>query len=336
MVQYIPTVSLPDLFQEIADLQSSGKLGYGTSGLLLLERAGVTKLTLLPVNPREPVPADAKWYTKAWDALKTASEEHSRRRWSLTPFGRGLYHLYYVLGDKEQAKEAIANALRHDNSIDLVTSTFMGRGRIKSDQVDRLLRLNGYFSTESERTAFLTLLHDAGLIKLSRRWMTFEVVASAEASIQVPERVLLLPESPFTNRRRLEQILSLLDGSVLWVDKHFRREGLEFIVYWMPPDVEAVTIISGPENAKREQVSGDLDAAKRELSAKGTELHWMVCRDKALLDQVHDRWVVGARYAFNVPPVLSILKDQAAEITRTDNPPIDLIRRLLEASTEFV
>lgn len=180
--------------------------------------------------------------------------------------------MYFILGDVAQAMEVIATGLKRHPAIGLVSQTFVGRGRVKLDQLKRLLRSKGYsFVSDSDLSSFLGLMHDAHIIKLNRRWMSFEVVTDTVTALPLPGRVLMTPEAPFSNRRWLERLVSSLSGSVLWIDKHFKRDGLEYIVDWIPEAVTQVTVVSGPEHANRTAAS-DFRAAQRQLQARGEHM----------------------------------------------------------------
>ena len=291
-------------------------------------------LTVSPPPSREPLPAEAKWYMKLFGVMQGMSDEYYRRQWSLSSVGSAVYEMYYILGDIEQAQETIASGLKRQPAIGLVAQTFAGRGRVKADQLKRLLRSNGYnYVSDGDVSSFLGLMHDAGIITLNRRWMSF-VVHVTPVAVPIPGRFLMTPDAPFANRRWLERLVSSLNGNVLWIDKHFRRDGLDYIVDWMPETVTSVIIISGPEHATR-SAAGDLVAAQKQLVARCIELRWFVCIDDGLLSQVHDRWIIDTQGAYNVPPIGSIAKGQLAEFLRTEPPPWDLIQRLFESSKEI-
>lgn len=106
------------------------------------------------------------------------------------------------------------------------------------------------------------------------------------------------------------------------MDKHFRKEGFEIIADGLPAEtITSITIISGIENCN-ERARSDYKLLKDELANRGIPLSWRSIHDASFLSKWHDRWLIADNLTYNIPPILSILKGQRADMICTNSPPI--------------
>ena len=127
--------------------------------------------------------------------------------------------------------------------------------------------------------------------------------------------LLLLRVFGFSNVYNLRKVIQACRGSIFWIDKHFRKEGLEILLDGLPFEgVSSVTIISGSDNVTQ-SAKLDYAALKSELSTRSIQLSWRVITDNGF--KWHDRWLLADNQCYNIPPVLAIIRGQRADILQT-------------------
>lgn len=134
----------------------------------------------------------------------------------------------------------------------------------------------------------------------------------------MPTCVFVSHETPFGNRAWLRAVLRSCDKFVYWLDKHFLPVMLDEL--WSSVDGNAVSevrILSlyDPNIVTRRSLRLYKDFT-REMSGKGIETEWRVV-DSRLIRDTHDRWVISATSAWNVPNANAILSGQTSEILRS-------------------
>ena len=114
----------------------------------------------------------------------------------------------------------------------------------------------------------------------------------------------------------IEKVIRACRGDVYWIDKHFRKEGLEMLIDGLPyQGVKSVTIISGKDNLTASAKS-DYFSLQTELAQRQIVLNWRVIENSAF--KWHDRWLVADNQCHNIPPVRAIIRGQRSEILSTE------------------
>jgi len=140
------------------------------------------------------------------------------------------------------------------------------------------------------------------------------------------------PTTPFSNVYNMRKALRSCSGNIYWIDKHFRKEGLEIVLDGLAYEgVRSLTIISGTDNAT-ESAKKDYLLLRQELSERSVSLAWQIITDTTF--KWHDRWIVADNCCYNVPPVFAIIRGQRADILKTDV--ILDVMPFLEASTNII
>lgn len=118
----------------------------------------------------------------------------------------------------------------------------------------------------------------------------------------------------------MKRVLEECKGHIHWLDKHFVPVGLEYV--WEVADanrLKEITILSLflPDLIGKSAIRqyGDL---KTELAAKGIVLNWYVIDSKLIRDN-HDRWILSANGAWNLPDLNTVMSGNRSEITRSTN-----------------
>ena len=235
----------------------------------------------------------------------------------LTPDGKALFELMYIHQDISNANEALKQRLLHNPVVNLVGQVFYGRGKQSVEQLRTLLNYHSVANREIEYReviSLLTLLNKYSVVVYDKKNKLFSVkdVACGEAPIH---QYYIDPSTPFSNVYNLRKVIRACRGSIFWIDKHFRKEGLEILLDGLPFEgVSSITIISGSDNVTQSAKS-DYAALRNELSARLISLSWRVITDHGF--KWHDRWLLADNLCYNIPPVLAIIRGQRADILRT-------------------
>lgn len=249
----------------------------------------------------------------------------------LSDKGDAYFHSRHVIGEANDAARMVKESLLNLPTTRQLCQVFGGRGAVTRGQVENLLYRHQVMPPDQPPSAlgtYLDLLNRFGVVSYSKKHGTVRILeAGTELDRQsLPRQVFLEPETPYSNVRRVRELLSACEGEVYWVDKHFDRKGLMLIADALDcTTVPAFTIVSSGANVDK-SAEADLGLLRAELAAKGTTLRWIVV-DHSQMRDVHDRWVVCDRWAYNLPPVNSIFGAQAAEIIASDAP--DKIRQIV-------
>lgn len=238
----------------------------------------------------------------------------------LTSDGKALFELMYIHQDASNANEALKQKLLKNPVVNLMGQVFYGRGKQSIEQLRTLLNYHSIADREveyGEVISVLTLLNKFGVVVYDKKNRQFYVkeVADGEAPIQ---QYYINPNTPFSNIYNLRKVIRSCCGSVFWIDKHFRKEGLEILLDGLPFEgITSVTIISGCDNVTQSAKS-DYVALRSELAARSISLSWRVITDNGF--KWHDRWLLADNQCYNIPPVLAVIRGQRADILQTKTP----------------
>jgi len=259
-----------------------------------------------------------------------ASEFIDEADYFLTESGKKYFEALYIHRDGETASTIIKQKIQLNPIVNLVGQVFYGRGKISNDQLQILLNYHKVADAEVDAknvVALLTILNKYGIVvydKKNRLFYIKETVSAEEPICQY----YISPSTPFSNIYNVRKALRSCAGDIYWIDKHFRKEGLEMALDGLAYEgVKSLTIISGSDNAT-ESAKRDYNLLQQELSERQILLTWRIITDTTF--KWHDRWIVADNYSYNVPPVLAILRGQRAEILKT-NLALD-VNLFLEAS----
>lgn len=235
----------------------------------------------------------------------------------LSPDGKALFELMYIHQDVPNANEVLKQKLLKNPVVNLMGQVFYGLGKQSVEQLRTLLNYHSIADREveyGEVISLLTLLNKLGVVVYDKKNKQFYVkeVADGETPIQ---QYYINPNTPFSNIYNLRKVIRACHGSIFWIDKHFRKEGLEILLDGLPFEgITSVTIISGSDNVTQSAKS-DYAALRSELSARSISLSWRVIADKGF--KWHDRWLLADNQCYNIPPVLAVIRGQRADILQT-------------------
>jgi hypothetical protein len=251
----------------------------------------------------------------------------------LTEPGEHYFRLKFI----EQNEEAAVGVLRHQilttcPEAGAICQMLANRPRVARGVAETVLRSQGYGEELTDRRlgSLLALLDHTSVIAYARRQGCFRVLTPPLTQPELPSSIFIAPDTPWSNRQWLHRLLSDCRGRVLWLDKHFLPEGLDFLGAAVNgADVTDVRVLSLalPENETRRAKRSYRDLA-RELQSRTTTFEWRFI-DNANVRDTHDRWIMSDRGAWNVPNLNAILSGQHSELTTSTN--TAELRKMFEA-----
>jgi len=136
---------------------------------------------------------------------------------------------------------------------------------------------------------------------------------------------LLLPKTPFSNKKVVRDIIASCQEYIYWVDKYFSRAGLDWLSESINTDkVKNIRILMLPEKANEKFLSLYSDF-KKEFKGYGIKCKLRVIIDKKLRADIHDRWIISKNLCYNMPSTDTVARGQFSEVKRTKNfPPFNL------------
>lgn len=132
---------------------------------------------------------------------------------------------------------------------------------------------------------------------------------------------LLLPKTPFSNKKAVRDILNSCEKFIYWVDKYFSKAGLDWLLEAINTDeVKKVKILmsTGKVDNKFISLYNDL---KKELRTNGVKFEIRSITDKKVGADIHDRWIISENQCYNVPSTDTVARGQYSEVKKTNNFP---------------
>ena len=236
----------------------------------------------------------------------------------LTDEGRKYFELKFILKEDATVSTIIKQKLLLNPIVNLIWQVFYGRGKISVEQLKTLLNYHQVANWEIENkeiTSLLILLNHYQILTYDKKNQIFYLKEPLNSDNHI-KQYFVNPTTPFSNIYNMRKVIRSCIGDIYWVDKHFRKEGLEIILDGLAHEnVTSVTIISGAENVTQ-SAKFEYELLRQELSKRSITLLWRVINDKSF--KWHDRWIVSQNMCYNVPPVLSIIRGQRADILKTE------------------
>ena len=241
----------------------------------------------------------------------------------LTSRGKEYYIQMFIKNNEVEAKKILSEALKLHPAIILISQILSGSKNIKRINIYNLLRHHNFdfdFPKEVELNNFLEILKFGKIISYNKNTRDVKVLWQQEAE-SLSAHQFISPDTPFSNIKRLKDIIKSLKGTVYWIDKHFDKKAFDILVDSVDASkISNFIIISGEANKTQSAVNEFLKL-KGELHNKGTNIEWKIITDQNILSSFHDRWLCDSKDAWNIPPVNSIFKGQESEMLRTSNKP---------------
>lgn len=242
------------------------------------------------------------------------------RAGSLNQEGRAFEDAYWIDSDEATAERLLARALLRLPATQALMQGLHGRGPVAFRGAHHLMARHGLTDPDvpSHLRAFLLMLNRSGLVAYSNKLQTVRILAplpdGAAAQVQVIE-----PERPYSNVVALRQILRGCEGYIWWAEPHLGRKALEPLA--LEADVARIRDIRllSAEKSMDETARSDFKRFHAEMLNRGIDSEWKVIPPKAM--DWHDRFILGRRQIWNVPPVNTLHKGDYSEASRTPTRP---------------
>lgn len=242
---------------------------------------------------------------------------------SLTSRGKEYYTQKFIKNNETEAKRILGEALKLHPAVILISQILTGSKNIKRINVYNLLKHHNFnldFQEDVELNNFFEILKSGGIISYNKNTRDVKVLWQQNEE-QLSSHQFISPEAPYSNIKRLKDVIKSLNGTVYWIDKHFDKKAFDILLDSLDAaKIIHFIIISGDANKTQSAVS-DFVRFKNELHNKGINIEWKIITDPNVLSSFHDRWLCDSNVAWNIPPVNSILKGQESEMLKTSNKP---------------
>jgi hypothetical protein len=273
---------------------------------------GSYEAALLRIGERRTAEADDIEFLKAIGLV-----DHSDGLPVLTESGKAYFNEQFIRREHDAARSVLRQCLLFYRPAEALVQLLAGLPDVDRSVAGIVLRSHGLGDGMTDRRlgSLLTLMDHAGLIWYAKNRGKLGVLVQPAHAVAPPPSIFISPETPFGNKVWLRRVLEECDGFIYWLDKHFLPAGLEFI--WEGADgrrISEVRVLSLrlPESEGRRSLRRYRDL-KTELVRRSIRFEWRTI-DSALIKDTHDRWIVGASSARNVPNVNAILSGQNSEM----------------------
>lgn len=238
----------------------------------------------------------------------------------LTLKAKEYYELRFVLDNIEETDLIIQEYLLNNAIVNLIVQVFYGRGNINKLQICNLLNLHHISKepiTEESISSLIVLLNKYSILTYDRKKRIVYVNEKLPRKNLTIKEYFIEPSTPFSNIYNLRKAIRACKGDIYWIDKHFRKEGLEMIIDGLSStEVKTVTIISGTDNLTQ-SAKADFLRLHDELKDRNIIADWRIIDDGDF--KWHDRWLISDTNCFNIPPVLALIRGQRSEIIKTES-----------------
>lgn len=258
-------------------------------------------------------------YSRAETVLTFFSQAHLLQEdgRALSKSGKELFEQAFVFKNAKVAKDLFTQILLQNPVVNLIGQSFYGRGKVSIEQLVSLLNYHQVGSqqiVQARVIALLILLNKFGIVIYDKRNKVFQVRKVGSFTEPIAQ-YYITPDTPFSNIYNMRKAIRSCKGDIYWIDKHFRKEGFELLIDGLSYEgVKSITIISGSDNLTQ-SAKTDYVNLKSELYQRGILLTWRCINSNTF--KLHDRWLVADNQCYNIPPILSIIRGQRAEILLT-------------------
>lgn len=236
---------------------------------------------------------------------------------ALSEVGREYFENRFIRDDHGSALAILQKQLESYGPAAALVQSLSGMPSADRRRTESVLRSQGLDEGLNNRRlgTLLMLLDTARLIDYSKNAGTLSVLIKPAERPDVPQSIFVAPETPFGNRAWLRRVIATCESHLWWLDKHFMPGALE--VLWESLDggkVSDVRVLSLklPEHETKAALRAGRNL-RLELQHRGISFEWRRI-DSGLIRTTHDRWIIGANRAWNVPNVNAILSGQHSEM----------------------
>lgn len=239
----------------------------------------------------------------------------------LAAAGQSYFTARFIRNDSDLARDIFQKCLVDYPPAGAILQSLRGVKGANRVIAETVLRSQGFEEglTDRQIGALLMLMNAAGLITYQKRRGEITVDVDPALQSELPVNLFVAPTTPFANRVWLRRILSECERFIYWLDKHFLPVAFEAV--WEAVNgnrIDEMRILSLrlPDNSGRRGLR-DYRNLRDELYNRGVNLEWRTLESQDFRD-THDRWIIAANTARNVPNVGAIYSGQHSELHVTD------------------
>jgi hypothetical protein len=241
----------------------------------------------------------------------------------LTDAGRGFDDVYWIYNNEQTARMIWHDALLGLPETQALMQGLHGRGPVRMAGAHHFMARHGFVGA-GDMTAVRGLaqtLNAAGIAAYSNKHQTIRILAPLPEERASVVRVVE-PERPYSNVLALREILRACDAYIHWAEPHLPAKALEPLSYEADGSkITEIRLLSGARSMT-DATRRDFRRFAVEMRHRGITAEWRII-EPARMDW-HDRFILGRRQAWNVPPVNTLFKGDYSEASRTPTrPPFD-------------
>jgi hypothetical protein len=238
----------------------------------------------------------------------------------LTDTARTFEDAYWIYDDDKTPRAIWKDALLGLPETQALMQGLHGRGPVRVAGAHHFMARHGFVKSDDATVlrGFASTLNAAGIVSYSTKQQTVRILAPLPEELAAVVRVVE-PERPYSNVLALREILRACKGFIHWAEPHLPRKALEPLSYEADSSkITEIKLLSGTKSMD-DATRKDFKRFAAEMAHRGITAEWRVV-EPADMDW-HDRFILGRRQAWNVPPVNTLFKGDYSEASRTPKPP---------------
>lgn len=236
----------------------------------------------------------------------------------LTTSGQAYFDAAFINKDEASLVLVMQIAFRDYRPAEAISQRLFGVPNVDKSTVDSVLRNVGLDADLTDRKlgTLLAVLARFEVIRYVRSKGEVVVLIPPLDSGQVPSTIFVSRETPFSNVMWLGRVLKQCNGHIYWLDKHFQLAGLEALADVADGNqIKEIRVLSLKlSDNSTPKVIKSYRALKSELAHRRIGFEWRFI-DSALVRDSHDRWIIGADSAYNVPDVGTVMSGNKSEMS---------------------
>lgn len=247
---------------------------------------------------------------------------------NFTDVGEEYYKSKYIKNDEEFAQKILFNTLIKYPPTQVICQILWGRPNLTRKNIYRLLVLKEFINSNTfkEETlgGYLMLLNSVKVINYNKKTNAIRIQFNP-GNVEIPslDTIFLSPDTPYSNVKKLREIIRVSSKYIYWFDKQFSSIGFDPLIDEVDGnnvnEIKILTSIQG--NSINSKLKSEFERFNEEMKNREVETELRVICDKELYNSIHDRWLISKKIIYNIPPVNTIYRGQFSEFKKTENEP---------------
>lgn len=229
----------------------------------------------------------------------------------------------FIYNRIENAEKVLFQIFKNFDITQIICQNLYGYKDIKKENINHLLEFYGIFLNEDILSSYLMIFNKLNFISYNKKLGIIKILYNSfeenEKDFKLPNITLLNPEKPYTNRLMLRKYVREAEGQILWFDKYLDKRVFEILLLELDSNkVEEIKLLTTNSQHINNDFKNDYLLLKQEFANKNISLKCNII-DNMVGKNIHDRWFISKKGAFNFPSFQSFFKGQFAEIKKTNN-----------------